>query len=86
MTGATSITQFVYWLRLQNAGRKELFLDHIEADQSNRGRRGVRQGVARLLDGREPGNLRLMASILQAPFQPRRGARAGSRSSSAKAT
>jgi len=31
MTGATSVTQFVYYLQLQNAGRKELFLDHIEA-------------------------------------------------------
>jgi hypothetical protein len=30
MSGATSITQFQYWLRLQNAGRKELFLDGIE--------------------------------------------------------
>ena len=30
MTGAGSITQFVYWLQLQNAGRKEIFLDHIE--------------------------------------------------------
>jgi hypothetical protein len=30
MTGATSITQLQYWLRLQNAGRKELFLDGIE--------------------------------------------------------
>ena len=30
MTGATSITQLEYWLRLQNAGRKELFLDGIE--------------------------------------------------------
>jgi hypothetical protein len=31
MTGATSLTQIQYWLRLQNAGRKELFLDGIEA-------------------------------------------------------
>lgn len=31
MAGATSITQIQYWLRLQNAGRKELFLDGIEA-------------------------------------------------------
>lgn len=31
MTGATSATQFIYWLQLQNAGRKELFVDYIEA-------------------------------------------------------
>jgi hypothetical protein len=31
MTGATSLTQIQYWLRLQGAGRKELFLDGIEA-------------------------------------------------------
>jgi len=31
MTGATSVSQFVYWLQLQTAGRKELFVDHIEA-------------------------------------------------------
>lgn len=31
MTGATSLTQFQYWLRLQNGGRKEVFLDGIEA-------------------------------------------------------
>jgi hypothetical protein len=30
MPGATSITQIQYWLRLQNGGRKELFLDGIE--------------------------------------------------------
>jgi len=31
MTGATSVTQFVYYLQVQNAGRREIFLDHIEA-------------------------------------------------------
>lgn len=31
MTGATSVSQFVYYLQLQTGGRKELFLDHIEA-------------------------------------------------------
>lgn len=31
LAGATSITQIQYWLRLQNAGRKELFVDGIEA-------------------------------------------------------
>jgi len=31
MAGATSVTQFIYYLQLQNAGRKEIFLDHIEA-------------------------------------------------------
>jgi hypothetical protein len=30
MTGATTLTSFRYWLQLQNAGRKELFLDNIE--------------------------------------------------------
>jgi hypothetical protein len=30
MTGATTVTSFRYWLQLQNAGRKELFLDNIE--------------------------------------------------------
>jgi hypothetical protein len=30
MTGATSVNQFRYYLQLQNAGRKELFLDSIE--------------------------------------------------------
>jgi hypothetical protein len=31
MTGAATLTQLQYWLRLQNAGRKELFFDGIEA-------------------------------------------------------
>jgi len=31
MTGATSVTQFTYYLQLQNAGRKEIFVDSIEA-------------------------------------------------------
>jgi hypothetical protein len=31
MTGAATLTQIQYWLRLQNGGRKELFLDGIEA-------------------------------------------------------
>jgi len=30
MAGATSVTQLIYWLQLQNAGRKEIFVDHIE--------------------------------------------------------
>jgi hypothetical protein len=30
MTANTTITQFTYWLQLQSAGRKELFLDNIE--------------------------------------------------------
>lgn len=30
MTANTTITQFTYWLQLDNAGRKELFLDNIE--------------------------------------------------------
>ena len=30
MTGATSLNTFNYYLQLQNAGRKELFVDHIE--------------------------------------------------------
>jgi hypothetical protein len=30
MTGATSLNQIQYWLRLQNMGRKELFVDGIE--------------------------------------------------------
>lgn len=30
MTADTTITQFTYWLQLDNAGRKELFLDNIE--------------------------------------------------------
>lgn len=30
MTGATSVSQFVYYLQLQAGGRKELFLDNIE--------------------------------------------------------
>jgi hypothetical protein len=31
MTGATSVNQVVYWLQLQNGGRKELFVDGFEA-------------------------------------------------------
>jgi hypothetical protein len=34
MTGATSVNQFIYYLQLQNAGRKELFVDHIEVTNS----------------------------------------------------
>lgn len=30
MPGATSVTQVIYWLQLQNVGRKEIFVDHIE--------------------------------------------------------
>lgn len=30
MTGATSVTQIVYWLQVRGGGRKEIFLDHIE--------------------------------------------------------
>ena len=30
MTGATSVSQFIYWLQLLGAGRKEIFLDHME--------------------------------------------------------
>lgn len=30
MTGAATVTQFNYYLQLTNAGRKELFVDHIE--------------------------------------------------------
>jgi hypothetical protein len=30
MTGAATVTSFVYWLQLQNGGRKELFLDNVE--------------------------------------------------------
>ena len=30
MTLAATVTQFIYYLQLQNAGRKELFVDHIE--------------------------------------------------------
>lgn len=31
MTGATSVTQILYWLQVRGGGRKEIFLDHIEA-------------------------------------------------------
>jgi hypothetical protein len=35
MTGATSVNQIVYWLQLQNAGRKELFVDGLEATNTS---------------------------------------------------
>ena len=31
MTGATSVTSFAFFMRVQDAGRREMFLDHIEA-------------------------------------------------------